>query len=154
MAKVLAVDSEKMTMEVLPLAAGKTVHPDAESGRAIVVRIAEENNLTRNGNRAGLPGCVRIGETIRLWGRKDRNIENSFLATDIRGCRSGGCSDPTGVRSRLLQGRKKNQRFKKVTAPTEGQDSGTYGFDGDGHGGGGHGGGGSGGGGGGGGGGR
>ncbi len=142
MAKVVAVDSKKMIIEVLPLEAGKAVHPDGESGQALVVRIAEENNMVREGRRAGLPGCVRVGETIRIWGRKDRKSDKSFLATDIRGCRSGGCADPTGVRSRLLQGRKNKQRLKGGTDPTEGQGSESYGFDGNGHGGSGQGGGG------------
>lgn len=145
--KVLAVDSEKMTIEVLPLSAGKTGDTGSESGQAFIVRIAEENSLVRNGRDVGFPGCVRVGENIRLWGWISQNVENLFLATDIRGCRGGGCFDPTGVRSRLLQGRKNNEPSKKRSIdPTEGQDLDTHGFENGGHGGSGYGGGGGGGG--------
>jgi uncharacterized membrane protein YgcG len=147
-AKVLAVDSEKMTMEVLQLVAGKAGDTSSESGQVFSVHIAEQNSLARNGKTVGLPGCVRVGENIRLWGRKSQNAENIFLATDIRGCRNGGCSDPTGVRSRLLQGRKNKQRLEKYADPTEEQGSGTNDFEGGGRGGNGRGSGGSGGGGG------
>ena len=109
MGKVLAVDLEKMEIEIVPLSPGKL--PEAGSdNEAILVRIAEENNLPGEGETVFFPRCVVIGDSIRLWGNKAQNGDHIFFATDIRGCRGGGCSDPTGVRSRLLQSRKGSNR--------------------------------------------
>lgn len=92
MAKVLSVDSEKMELVVVSPA-----NPDKQ----ITVRLTGKNNLPLNGRRTVFPSCVAPGETIRLWGSSVQTDVSLFFATDIRGCKSGGCSDPTGVRSRL-----------------------------------------------------
>ena len=113
MGKVLAVDLEKMEIEIVPLAAGKLFKTSSDN-EAILVRIAEENNLPGEGEDVVFPRCVVVGDSIRLWGKRAQNSDHIFFATDIRGCRGGGCSDPTGVRSRLLQSRKKDQRRRHI----------------------------------------
>jgi len=67
----------------------------------VTVRVAGENDLPRHDGVSYFPECVVQGATIRLWGSTEGIGKPVFLATDIRGCRKGGCSDPTGVRSRL-----------------------------------------------------
>lgn len=109
MGKVLAVDLEKMEIEIVPQAAGKSSTTDSNN-EAILVRIAEENNLPGESESVFFPRCVVVGDSIRLWGNRAENGDHIFFATDIRGCRGGGCSDPTGVRSRLLQSRKGSNR--------------------------------------------
>ena len=113
MGKVLAVDLEKMEIEIVPLSTGKLSETGSDN-EAILVRIAEENNLPGEGEDDVFPRCVVVGDSIRLWGNKVQNGDHIFFATDIRGCRGGGCSDPTGVRSRLLQGRKDGQRRRHI----------------------------------------
>ncbi len=54
-----------------------------------------------------LPGCVQVGKRVRVWGETPASGA-SFLATDVRGCGGMGCSDPTGVRSRLQKDKKRN----------------------------------------------
>ena len=54
-----------------------------------------------------LPGCVQVGEMVRVWG-ESMTVEAGFFASDIRGCRGKGCSDPTGVRSRLHGDKRRN----------------------------------------------
>lgn len=113
MGKVLAVDLERMEIEIVPLSIGKQSHKGSDN-KAFFVRIAEENNLPEEGETIVFPRCVVVGDTIRLWGNRVQNEEHIFYATDIRGCRGGGCSDPTGVRSRLLQSRKNDQRRRHI----------------------------------------
>ena len=67
--------------------------------------------------------------------------KNIFITTDIRGCKRGGCSDPTGVRLRLLKSRKNSQRSQHVFDSSE-QGAGSHDFKSTRHGGSGHGGGG------------
>ncbi len=57
--------------------------------------------------KALLPGCVQVGEMVRVWG-ESMTAEADFLASDVRGCRGKGCSDPTGVRSRLHGDKRRN----------------------------------------------
>ncbi len=111
-AKVLAVDAEKMELTVVSPAG-----PDSQ----IIVRIADESNLSLHDQGTVFPACVAPGETIRLWGSREQEETPHFFATDIRGCKSGGCSDPTGVRSRLRKIREDRQEFS-------GADSGNSGF--------------------------
>lgn len=129
MAKVLSVDSEKMELTVVSPA-----NPDSQ----ITVRIAGKNNLPQNDGETVFPGCVAPGETIRLWGSREQTGGPFFLATDIRGCKHGGCSDPTGVRSRLH----KIWEYRRAFPGEESKKSGFGGHGASGHGnGGGHGGG-------------
>lgn len=111
MGKVLAVDPEKMEITIAPLSTGRVSETDL-SHEPVQVRIAEDNNLPMGDETVFLPRCVVVGEKIRLWGRRGKHGEHLFFATDIRGCRGGGCSDPTGVRFRLLQGRKHKMRHR------------------------------------------
>lgn len=113
MGKVLAVNLEKMEIEIVPLSTEKLSKTGSDN-EAILVRIAEENNLPGEGETVVFPRCVVVGDSIRLWGNRAKNGDHIFFATDIRGCRGGGCSDPTGVRSRLLQSRKHSQRRRHI----------------------------------------
>jgi uncharacterized membrane protein YgcG len=54
-----------------------------------------------------LPGCVQVGERVRVWGEIPATGA-VFLAIDVRGCGGMGCNDPTGVRSRLQKYKKSN----------------------------------------------
>ena len=113
MGKVLAVDPNKMEIEIAPLPAEKQSETGVDN-TIILVRIAEENNLPRDGRTVFFPRSVVVGERIRLWGSMVQNGNSVFVATDIRGCRGRGCSDPTGVRSRLLQSRKNSPRRRHI----------------------------------------
>lgn len=101
MARVLEIDPEGLELTVISLAA-----PDTQ----LRVRIAEKNHLPQSDGQVVFPGWVSPGATIRLWGNRGETEELLFLVTNIRGCKSGGCSDPTGVRSRL---RKMRERTNK-----------------------------------------
>ncbi len=92
LAKVLAIDSARLEL---------TISTPAAPNTQITVRITEENDLPRDGKQLFLPKCVVPGATIRLWGSRGPAEESLFIATSIRGCKNGGCADPTGVRSRL-----------------------------------------------------
>ena len=135
-AKVLAVDSDKMEIEVLELASGRQSAADSQ-GDKLLIQIAQENDLPRIDGDAVFPCCVVPGKIIRLWGKIVPDRRNVFLATDIRGCRDGSCSDPTGVRSRLFRFRK-HHRFNGTDV--SGQKLEPDGFGGNGLGGNGHGG--------------
>jgi len=102
--KVVAVDAEQLELTVMPQY-GLEGSGSVDKRETIQVRIAKENNLPVVNRRTVLPGCVETGEIIRMWGQKYARSEAVFLATDIRGCRGGGCSDATGVRFRLLKKR-------------------------------------------------
>lgn len=92
MGKVLSVNSVKNEIEVAP-----EVLTDDNSGSSAT----EENVLVQS--KVALPPCVTTGAKIRLWGERLPDDINIFIATEIRGCRGRGCSDPTGVRSRLFR---------------------------------------------------
>ncbi|MBW1751315.1 MAG: hypothetical protein JRJ37_11600 [Deltaproteobacteria bacterium] len=113
MGKVLAMDPNKMEIEIAPLLAEEPSETGVDN-TTILVRIAEENNLPGDGRTVFFPRSVVIGERIRLWGSMVQNGDSVFVATDIRGCRGRGCSDPTGVRSRLLQSRKNSHRRRHI----------------------------------------
>lgn len=92
-AKIVAVDPGKLELTIVT-----PTNPDNQ----ITVRIAKKNDLPQAARGTFFPGCVTPGATIRLWGSSSKQADDPFfVATDIRGCKSGGCSDPTGVRSRL-----------------------------------------------------
>ena len=137
-AKVLAVDLEKMELEVLVPASGMQPATDSQDNK-FLVQIAAENDLPRINGNVVFPGCVVSGRTIRLWGEIVPDRSNVFLATDIRGWREGKCSDPTGVRFRLFRFRRHHQ-FDG--AGVSGQSLEPDGFEGNGFGGNGNGGGG------------
>ncbi len=69
--------------------------------------------------QSNIPACATVGATIRLWGRYQKGTSsNRFLASEIRGCREGGCSDPTGVRSRLSQRGNHRHKNRENDQPT------------------------------------
>ena len=104
-AKVLTVHVEKMEIEVTPVDRTAALLPE-KAVETLRVQVAAKNSLPQKEGRVSFPGCVVAGDTIRLWGAYVREGENRFMVTDIRGCRGGGCFDPTGVRSRLQRGRR------------------------------------------------
>lgn len=88
-------------LEVFPEKQLLTVASIDNPAEHFTVRIAEENDLPVRGGEIAFPECVVKGATIRLWGITEQTDPPLFIAADIRGCRHGGCTDPTGVRSRL-----------------------------------------------------
>jgi len=67
-----------------------------------------------------LPGCVQVGEKVRVWGETPAT-GSVFLAIDVRGCGGMGCNDSTGVRSRLQKYKKRkhwNQETEADVAPS------------------------------------
>ena len=102
MARVLAVSPENLEL---------TVSPIDNSDKNIIVHINDKNDLPQFEGQSFLPECVVTGATIRLWGKDETEDNPFFLATDIRGCRKGGRSDPTGVRSRLRKIRKHSDSY-------------------------------------------
>jgi len=60
-------------------------------------------HLVEEGDRSFLPGCVRPGELVRVWGKYSHGEESVFQAVDVRGTR-GWVKDRSGVRSRLGRG--------------------------------------------------
>jgi len=115
--KILRIDSDKMEFEVVPLSPSPSSLFPSDND-TILVRIAKIHNLAKDDTGVSFPGCVVVGESVRLWGTQSVNDDHLFLTTDIRGCRGGGCSDPTGVRSRLLRA-----RHRRSIADSEWQDS-------------------------------
>ncbi len=90
MGKVLSFNTIEKEIEVAPQSSNNTKLEPALKGEKVLVH-----------SKIALPACVTTGADIRLWGEVLQGETNTFIATDIRGCRGGGCSDPTGVRSRL-----------------------------------------------------
>ena len=90
MGKVLSVDTAKNEIEVVPEALSDDKSGESANEESVFVQ-----------SKVVLPPCVIIGAKIRLWGNRPPDHIKTFIATEIRGCRGGGCSDPTGVRSRL-----------------------------------------------------
>ena len=142
MGKVLSFNTMEQEIEVAPQ---KSNNKKLESG------FKGENVLVQS--KIALPACVSTGANIRLWGEVLQGEINTFIATDIRGCRGGGCSDPTGVRSRLSRRGKyarsnwDDSESTGKSMDSNGRGSGSHGGNGgsgNGHGGGGNGGGGSG----------
>ena len=86
-----------MNSEALEL----TVVTEAEPNTKIVVQISAVNDLPNRNGKVFLPKCAIPEAIIRLWGNREQTGKTLFIATDIRGCRNGGCTDPTGIRSRL-----------------------------------------------------
>jgi len=107
MGKVLSVNSAKKEIEVSPHISTKKQESGIK-GETVFVQ-----------SKIVLPACVIIGATIRLWGERLPGDSNTFIATDIRGCRGGGCSDPTGVRSRLSRKGKQHRRYWNDANSTE-----------------------------------
>ncbi len=147
MGEVLTVNHKTMEIEIQPQELPENKASDIQSE---MLSVEVQSNI---------PACATVGATIRLWGQYQKGTSSrKFLATEIRGCRGGGCSDPTGVRSRLSQGGnrqhkehendpttgKYNQREESRGINTSGKGRGGSGSDGKGNGGGGGGGGGGG----------
>ena len=106
----LVAKVQEMDNDTLQLAVKSAESQDVE----YTVRIAVENDLPRKSGRTVFPECVAPGATIRLWGHAEDSDNPLFITTDIRGCRHGGCSDPTGVRSRLSKVRQHEQNDHEV----------------------------------------
>ncbi len=102
---VLRVDRDRRELTVEPRH-GQKLFADLAGKEQVLVRIAENNNLPKNGAETSLPLCVSPGNRIRLWGVMVEGEQPFFEATDIRGCRGGVCGDPTGVRFRLQRHRR------------------------------------------------
>lgn len=99
-ARVVSVSHDQLELIVVPAA-----HESSETR----VQIAEDNSLPQYEGKPVFPDCVAEGTDIRLWGEAVE--KNRFLAKDIKGCRHGGCLDPTGVRSRLKRVEKRDLFF-------------------------------------------
>lgn len=107
--KVLGVDEKKLEITLEPVQSQNLAGTIVQE-KNVLVRLAEETKQLNTNLQGGLPGCVVVGEVIRVWGQLEATETNVFVAQDIRGCRRGVCSsDPTGVRARLLKGKKWNQ---------------------------------------------
>lgn len=107
--KVLSVDEQKLEITLEPLQSQNLAGTVVQK-KNVLVRLAEETKQLNTNQKGGLPGCVVVGDVIRVWGQLEATETNVFVANDIRGCRKGVCSsDPTGVRARLLKGKKWNQ---------------------------------------------
>ncbi len=101
---VVSADIKKMEIEIIPLVNAPT-NDDEKEKKNITARLSDENLVVNRLGKRVFPGCVYPGGIIRLWGHMDQGV---FLATDIRGWRGRGRSDPTGVRRRLLRGGGRN----------------------------------------------
>ena len=108
MGKVLSVNNAKNEIEVVPEGL-----PDNKS----IASTKKESIFVQS--KVALPACVIIGAKIRLWGKRLPDDIHTFIATDIRGCRGGGCSDPTGVRSRLSRRGQHSWSSFSHSAPTD-----------------------------------
>lgn len=108
MARVLTINPEKLELTV-----ATTADPDSR----IVVQVAAVNDLPNSGGQIFFPDCATPDAMIRLWGSRAQTADSPFIATDIRGCGNGGCSDPTGIRSRL-----RKIRREQYTSGDEGLD--------------------------------
>ncbi len=100
MGKVVAVDVQKMEIEVEPQSSLQ-LFKEADGRNTVTVRLSKRNTFKTNDRGSPFPGCVVPGKRIRLWGEKEESSRRVFVVTDIRGCGGGGCQDSTGVRSRL-----------------------------------------------------
>lgn len=69
--------------------------------QTVLIRPLQDNIFPKKEGRSVFPDCVIEGEQIRIWGDWEGGNRQVFLANDIRGCKGGGCSDPTGIMSRL-----------------------------------------------------
>ncbi|GBC61361.1 hypothetical protein DENIS_2321 [Desulfonema ishimotonii] len=86
---------------------GTVVSLSREEGK-MVVNLPEGSgnfrNITVFFSPNQLPGCIREGEPVRLWGTFSENVPETFDASYIRGRGRGRGRDATGVRSRLGKG--------------------------------------------------
>lgn len=103
----------KANIETMEIVIGSYDHHNRESGsqQRILIRPAKDNILPKQGGKSLFPDCVIEGDQIRIWGDWQNGEQDVFLAHDIRGCKGGGCSDPTGIMSRLKrfsESRRKN----------------------------------------------
>ncbi len=110
--KILEINRDKMeiVIGVEEIEEGKTVY------RKKVVVIADKNIFSEiNDGKTVLSESPVIGEQIKIWGKWKDKKSGVLLASTIKKCRSG-CSDPTGIISRLkkyLGKQKKNIRSKR-----------------------------------------
>ena len=72
-----------------------------ENNRNILIRVTKKNVLVKKNGKSVFPECIKTGDQIRVWGAWGNNKQNILLAHDIKGCKGGGCSDPTGIMLRL-----------------------------------------------------
>ena len=73
----------------------------SENNKKILIRVAKKNVFVKKNGRLVFPECIKTGDQIRVWGAWGNNKQNILLAHDIKGCKGGGCSDPTGIMLRL-----------------------------------------------------
>ncbi len=117
-ARVADVDTSSMELTVM-LLSDPTVEQQKSEPGTVTVRLADKNNLPVEKGITRFPGCVVKGDIIRLWGKEEPDNSSLFWVTDIRGCRHGGCSDPTGVRSRLTRYPKNRFGCEQPSEPTD-----------------------------------
>ena len=96
--QVLSVNKIKME---LVIDSKETRGNKTKTERKILIRIAKKNALPRHDGKPVFPAYIKPGSRIRVWGywKKDKN--DVLFAHSIKGCAGGGCSDPTGIMSRL-----------------------------------------------------
>lgn len=85
----------------------KTRHSDDNDYRLILVEPFKKGIQSKED--APFSGFIR-GQWIKVWGHWKSDQHTHFLAVNTKSCRSGGCSDPTGILSRL---KKKSGYYKK-----------------------------------------
>lgn len=88
-----------MAMDVL---LGRIVSIDRQEGTMVLRPSGKEEPVTVNFIPDNLPGFVREGILVRVWGDFDPQKTEIFQATTIRN--SGTGHDPTGVRERIGRG--------------------------------------------------
>ena len=108
--KIISINHEKqqLTMQIVK---------KHKENKIVVVTMADDFKQRWSQGRS-LPGCVRIGRIIRVWGKF--SAANNFLATDLRG--PGLFNDPSGVRNRIGRGCRHNaprSEEKKSCSPDE-----------------------------------
>lgn len=96
--QILEVNGKNMEIVI---ASEKKKKDEINGGKTILIRMAKDNLFQKQNDHPFFPECVKPGNWIRIWGYWEEDTHNVMLASDIKGCADGGCSDPTGIMSRL-----------------------------------------------------
>jgi hypothetical protein len=132
--KIMEVNEK--TVEIL-LAGVETEGVSIKEEQRYTIRIAHDNVFPKHNDKTVFPECVKPGNWIKIWGHLEEQQHHVIVAYDIKGCLEGGCSDPTGIMSRL----RKIMESKNSFSGKGNQEHGSGGNEGNGGGGGGGGGG-------------
>lgn len=85
------------------------VSMDRDNGRIVALESGTMRVITVSVSPAQIPGSVRVGTPVTLWGDFADPGAGLFRATrigaNVTGGGSGWQNDPTGVRSRLFRGK-------------------------------------------------